>query len=477
MSKRYLFVLIIFSFFFTVSYSQTSGEKFFEPYTKDAEIEIILKGAAAGNVYLFGVYGDQNLIKDSAQADSTGKVVFKNPQRYPEGLYNAVYSDNSKRPVQLDRNQKIVIHYDKADANHIETNSAENRIYYMNRAYETDLALKQNRIKKDMEKTSPGSKEYDALNNELLKLIDDKAAVVKEYQEEYAGSFFVAFKVAGQNPKLQYPKKPNGDLDTLAQTILIRNAFWNNYDFNDVRLLRTPVYHNKLTKYLNTMFYQHGDSLMDGVKFILGKTDKGNKEVFNFTVNYLMLTYEKPKVLGGDKIFCYTGDNYFTREKAYWADSVTVIRARMMSDLMRPSLVGATAQDLNCKNEQGEYVNLYSIKKPIKVLYLYNPDCEHCQKETPKLKVLYDKWKTKGLEVYALNVERDYDKWHNFIKNLQLDWVNVIDPQFESGYLKKYFYTDTPADFVLDANNKIIAKQLMPDNLEYIFESMTEKKN
>jgi thiol-disulfide isomerase/thioredoxin len=472
-------ILLIFSLFITTSYAQKStGEKFFEPYTENAEIEITLKGAPEGTAYLFGVYGDQNLLKDSAQADSTGKVVFKSAQRYPEGLYYVIYKDRFSLTFLLDRNQKIFLHTDKADVNHrMETNSADNKVYYMSRGYEGDVASKQNRITKDMEKTAPGSKEYDALNSELIKLIDEKAAVIKEYQEKYPGSFFVTFKIAGQNPKMQYPKKRNGDLDTLAQLALMRKEFWNNYDFNDVRLLRTPVYANKLAKYLNTLFYQQVDSLMEGVKFILAHTDKGNKEIFNFTVNYLLLTYEKPHVMGGEKIFCYTVDNYFTYEKAYWTDSVNVYRAKQKSNLMKPSLLGETGQDLNCKNEQGEYVSLYSIKKPIRVVWLYNPDCEHCQKETPKLKALYDKWKSKGLEVYALNIESEYDKWHNFIKELQLDWVNVIDPKIESRYDRKYFFIDTPGIFVLDANNKIVAKQLMPDNLEYIFESMLEKKN
>jgi peroxiredoxin len=181
--------------------------------------------------------------------------------------------------------------------------------------------------------------------------------------------------------------------------------------------------------------------------------------------------------MGGEKIFCYTVDNYFTYEKAFWTDSTNIIRAKMMANLMRQGLLGETGQDLNCKNETGQYVNLYSIKKPIVVVYLYNPDCEHCQKETPKLKALYNKWKTKGLEVYALNLGTEYDKWHNYIKELQLDWINVIDPNIESRHDRKYFTVDTPGIYVLDVNHKIVAKQLMPDKLEPIFESIMQKKN
>mgnify|MGYP003335810239 CR=1 FL=1 len=476
-NAAYALLLMAFSFCSFNSYAQNENSiSFPEPYTENAEVEIVLKGASPGNVVLLGVYGDQNLIKDSAHADESGRVVFGNKKRYPDGLYYAVFKNNSQMPFLLDRNQKFFLHADKANIiRTMETNSAENRIYYMSKLYESNLMSKIDSVKNEMTKFSSASNEYGALNNEQLRLIDEKAAVISEYKNKYPGSFFVKFKMAGQNPKVPYPTKPNGDLDTMAQTLQIRNEFWKNFDFNDGRLLHTPVYYNKMTKYLTTLFYQQADSLLEGAKFLLEHAEKGDKEIFNFTVNYLMITYEKPPVMGAEKLFCYTVDNYFTLQKAYWADSVTVVRAKMKSDQMRPSLLGATGQDLNCKNEQGEYVSLYSIKKPIRLIFLYNPDCEHCQKEAPKLKALYDKWKSRGLEVYALNVESNYDHWHSFINKLNLDWINVIDPKFESKYLSKYFYTDTPGVYVLDANNKIVAKQILSDQLENVFERMTSK--
>src|SRR5687767_12613192 len=138
MHTKIFCISIAFFLSFTCIYSQTGSNIFPEPHTETAEIEIILKGAPGGNVWLFGVYGDQNLLKDSAQADTTGKVVFKN-KRYSEGMYYAAYRDNSNLAFLLDRNQKIFLHTDKADVNRrMETNSAENKIYYENRAYEAD---------------------------------------------------------------------------------------------------------------------------------------------------------------------------------------------------------------------------------------------------------------------------------------------------------------------------------------------------
>ncbi|MEI6817704.1 MAG: thioredoxin-like domain-containing protein [Bacteroidota bacterium] len=456
------------------SYAQQAKEKVpFEPFTDKAEIEVVMKGSPAGIVRLYGILGNQNVLKDSAMADSTGKAVFKNNKRYEAGLYYAVYGDNTVLGFLMDRNQQFYLHTSKYDLIHeMKTNSAENEIYFSNQVYEADLAGRFMPVTNGLKEAVPGSPEYLSLKERERALVAEKKKVVSEYNEKYPGSFFASFKLMGQNPILKEPKKPNGELDTNAQRISYRNEFWDNYDFNDERMVRTPVFFNKLNSYLNNLYPQQADSLLSGVKFIMEKIDKGNKELFNFTVNYLLITYKQSTVMGGEKIFVYMVDNYFTLKKAYWTDSVNVIRAKMQVDLMRASLLGMTGQDLRCKNEQGEYVNLYSIKKPIRVVFLYNPDCEHCQKETPKLKALYDKWKSKGLEVYALNVEKDYTKWHDYIKKLDLNWINVIDPNYESLYYKKYHIVNTPGLYVLDSNNKIVSKQLMPDQLEPIFESL-----
>jgi len=465
-------LVISFALVSLITYGQ-KNKKEFEPQTETAEIEINIKGASAGIVKLGSFYGDQKVLKDSAIADSTGKVVFKRSSRYPSGLYCVVYSNNVMITFLLDRNQKIFFSGDINDlTNTLKTNSAENRIYYNNIKYESGLTKRIDSVNSKMTAAKTGSKEYLKLKEARNKLIQEKRDTVKGYLKKYPGSFFAAFKYMGQNPVIQEPKKPNGDLDTALQLQLYRNQFWDNYDFNDERMVRTPVFYNKLNNYLTNLFPQRADSILKGVKFIMDKVDKGDSVLFNFTTNYIAMTYKESTVMGGEKIFCYVVDNYLTLKKAYWSDSVSVVRIRAQSDLMRPSLLGETGQDLNCKNEKGEYVNLYSIKKPIKIVYLYNPDCEHCIKETPELMKLYSEWKSKGLEIYALNVERDYNKWHDFIKKFKLDCINVIDPNYDSKFYLKYHIFNTPGLFILDSNNKIVAKSLLPFQLPDVFERM-----
>lgn len=469
MMKSLLFAFTLLSFGLINNYGQE-----FEPTTKDAELEVTIKGAAAGKVKLLGVFGDGNIIIDSAMSDTSGKVVFKKKERYGAGLYYAVYTDQTFAPFLMDKNQRFFLHTVKGDIyKKMETNSAENKLYYSNLLYESDLTSKLTKIGNELKLYQPGTKEYDDLKNQQTELVTQKEQLVKAYLKDNPGSFFAAFKWTGQNPKLKEPKLANGQLDSTAQLMLYRNEYWDNFDFNDGRMVHTPVYHNKLKNYLTTLFPQRADSVLAGVKFILRKSFKGHKDIFQFTVNYMLFNYQESKIMGGDKIFVYAVDSFYTHKNVFWADSFNVVQAKLKADRFRPSMLGSIGQDLKCKNDKGEYVSLYSIKKPIRVVFLYNPDCEHCIKETPKLKALYDKWKDK-MEVFALNVEKDYDKWHTFIKDYKLDWINVIDPTYESKHYLKYHVQITPGLYVLDSNNIIVCKQVMPDGLESVFEKMVK---
>src|ERR1700722_1085465 len=99
------FIVIIYLFCLCSYGQQNKSQTPFEPYTNDAEIEVVLKGAAPGKAYLYGVFGNQNIIKDSTIADSSAKVVFKSAKRFPAGFYYAVYSDNAVMTFLMDKNQ------------------------------------------------------------------------------------------------------------------------------------------------------------------------------------------------------------------------------------------------------------------------------------------------------------------------------------------------------------------------------------
>jgi thioredoxin-related protein len=73
--------------------------------------------------------------------------------------------------------------------------------------------------------------------------------------------------------------------------------------------------------------------------------------------------------------------------------------------------------------------------------------------------------------VYAIttsNIE-EIQKWKDFIKTHDLDWINVSDLYHQTNFRKIYDVTSTPQVFVLDKNKEIIAKRIGVEQLEGFF--------
>ena len=309
-------------------------------------------------------------------------------------------------------------------------------------------------------------KKYEA---ERDALIDDRLKHIAWFANKHPGSFFTKFKLAGQNPQLTYPKKPDGTLDTVRQVYNYRNQFWDGVDFADERLLRTPVIYNKMKRFMGELTDQKTDSLIKYADIIVEKS-KTNKEMFKYVVNFIALKYQKPTIMGLEAVYVHMVDKYFTHELAFWSDEHEINGLRRQVDEMKPSLLGQVGQDVRAKDVNGQYKSLYDLKSPVLLVFIYSTTCEHCQKEAPELSKLYREWHPKGVDFYGICADADLDAWKAFVKQHGMQFTNVIDPNYESQYYKKYHIDITPEMYVLDKNRIIVGKNLKAEQLPKIFE-------
>jgi thiol-disulfide isomerase/thioredoxin len=101
-------------------------------------------------------------------------------------------------------------------------------------------------------------------------------------------------------------------------------------------------------------------------------------------------------------------------------------------------------------------------------LFIYNPDCEHCQEAIPYLKQVFDKYQAKGITIFSLASMAEREKWLAFGTKYGIEWTDVIDPALESKYNEKYHIDITPEIYILDKNKKIIYKNLKANQLESV---------
>lgn len=444
-----------------------------------ADIKFEIAGLPNGWCRIIGMVGNQNYLVDSVEAQA-GKARLMREKPMFGGLYYFVFPDG-KTYIQflVDKEQHFTMRAKSGDLiNSMQVEgSVDNRLFFENQKFEGQFKTSFDSVEKAIKELSTYSPNRAYLNTRREKLLDARKAHIESFQNDHPNSFFTAFKLAGQNPELTYPKKSNGQLDTLRQLVQYRADYWENTDLADERLLRTPVIFNKLKTFITQLTPQVADSLVKSADVVVKQT-MDCQECFKFVVNWIAIKYEKPKIMGGEKVLVHLVDNYFTDELAFWyKDSPAELKKiRKKVKEMRPSMVGKTGQNLVCTNLAGGKEALYDLKTPIKVLFMYSYSCSHCRERAPVMVQVYNEWKDKGVDVFAMCLDPEKDKWTEFVEKYGMQGLhNVYDPKYESGYYKKYHVDVTPEVYVLDPNNTIVAKDLHPNQLEPVFKRILEE--
>ena len=434
-------------------------------------IDVTVKGYNSGRVYLVGYYTGNPYIVDSTTVNSAGNFTFESKEAYPAGYYFFNLPDNKTIQLLLDKDQEFNM---KTDINDVANTmvidgSIDNKLMYEEFIYADKVNTLIKAAQKKQKNYNESDPNYKKLKEEIDSYVNDKKSYLNDIFNRYPDTFFTIFKKSGQNPELIDVRNPDGSVDTNTQIALYRRAFFNNVDFSDSRLLYTPVISNKLDKYITSLTAQNPDSIILSASELIEKV-KNHPDYFNYFANWITLKYEvgKTNIMDAEAIHVFMIQSYFTYDLAFWSDSTTIYRLQTRASEMEASLVGKKGPNIISKNQNGETKSLYEITSPYIIVFMYSPDCEHCQKEIPKLVSFHKEWKSKGVSVFAIALDTQKEEWENLItKNKMNDWTNVYDPSNKSIY-KKYYVDITPELYILNADRTIIGKNLKVNQIETI---------
>ncbi len=433
-------------------------------------ISIQVEGLQPGQAYLIGVFAGQQFRADSAQVDAEGRMLFQRKEPYAAGLYYVWLPDRAALQILVDEDQTFTLKTRKGEL--VEAmevkGSLDNELLYRNLKFETRYNAEVSEITARMQGLGPDSPQYQEKKTKLNQLIAERKTHLDEIFTQYPDAFFTKYKNAGQNPDVREVFKADGTLDSALQVYLYRTEFWEGVDFSDQRLLHTPVISNKLQRYIKELTVQHPDSINAAARFLVDQV-LDYPEYFKYFANWITLQYQPTQstLMDSEAVFVFMVQNYFTRERAFWSDSLQTWAIQKRAGEMAASLVGKQAPDVKAPGPDGQYYSIYEIEAPYIVIFMYNPTCDHCIEETPKLVNFYRKWKEKGVEVFAIALDTDDAEWKDFIAGNNLDWINVFDPTNRSIY-GKYWVDITPEIYVLNPERKIIGKNLKVYQIEEI---------
>lgn len=139
--------------------------------------------------------------------------------------------------------------------------------------------------------------------------------------------------------------------------------------------------------------------------------------------------------------------------------------------------IGGLAPNFSAKTPDDKALALNDIKGKVTIIDFWASWCGPCRRENPNVVKVYNKYHDKGLEIIGVSLDKNGQKnrWLKAIENDNLTWHHVSNLKFwQDPIAKMYNVRSIPATFVLDAEGKIIAKNLRGRALE---EKMAELLN
>ncbi|MFY0483061.1 redoxin domain-containing protein [Flavobacterium sp. PLA-1-15] len=123
--------------------------------------------------------------------------------------------------------------------------------------------------------------------------------------------------------------------------------------------------------------------------------------------------------------------------------------------------VGSIAPEFSAPNPDGKVISLKESLGKITIIDFWASWCGPCRQENPSVVALYNEYHPKGLNIIGVSLDKDAAKWKDAIAKDNLTWSHISNLKFwQDPIAELYNVKSIPATFILDANGKIIARDL-----------------
>ncbi len=470
-------------------------------------LEFTINGIAKDTIYLANYYGNKLMYNDTALADAKGKVVFDDKKGYKPGVY-AVVIPGPRYFEFLVSEPAVQMSSDTADLGGKLTvqKSVENQVFMDYVRFINAQRKEADVVHKEREATVDPIKKA-----QLKERLVGYEKSIRAYQEDLVsknpGTLVAMIVRMSMSPKEQEVRKADGTIDSTGTYYSYRAHFWDNTDLTDERILRTPVFQNKFEEYISKVVPQIPDTINRCADDLIGRMDRNrNDELWRFAVHNITYKYETSDIMGMDAVFVHMANTYYCpkagqKSRASWMSADKLDKLCERARKMAPLVLGAQAKNiiLTDTSEQ-KWVDMYRIPHEYVLVIFWDPHCGHCKKTLPGIYEAYkDSLRPLDVEVFAVAKATDSTllaDWKEFIIENKMDWINAgltwhvyaDAKQNAAKYIPTYTtieslnYADawdvysTPKFFLLDADRKIIGKQLAVHQMVDLINTLKKRK-
>jgi len=435
------------------------------------EINISIHGLQDSSIYLAYHFGDKQYIKDTIRLSKSGTAIISGQEVLPQGIYMIVLPGRKYFEILISKDQYFALDCSYTDYfNTLKFSGSDENSAFI--AYQKKWIVMQQHASEVAKRVQNNKQNSDSLKI-LTQIQKNEEESMKSYLKivisENQGNLLAALVKALlpiEIPDFQVPQGTSNpdSVKWVWNFNYNKDHFFDNIDFTDERLLRTPILYSRLEAFFSIPYIQSADSINKEIDKLIKKCEKDYK-VFQYVAVYLFNHFRESEIMGHDAVIVKLADDIYLSGKADWVTKEFKDDLRKQVDLIRPNLIGKKAVDLVMNSYKGVFVSLYDVEKEFTVLYFWEPDCGHCKEATPKLKAFYDKPRDYSLEIFAVCTTGEREKWTKYIEENKLMWINGWDPARTTHFDYYYNVQSTPLVYILDKNKKIIAKKISVEEI------------